>query len=64
MKALAQNKLYFKSLIDMERCVQTAKERNGLKEILVKCGIYKPVAGKVYKEEEVDRFLEMMKTKQ
>ena len=64
MKALAQKRLYFKSLVDLEQNVKTAKQRNNLKEILVKCGIFKPTSGKVYEEEEVDRFLEMMKTKQ
>ena len=48
MKALAQKRLYFKSLIDLEQNVKTAKERSNLKEILVKCGVFKPTSGKVY----------------
>lgn len=56
MKALAK-RLYFKSLVDLEQNVKTAKERNNLKDVLVKCGVFKPVKGKVYEDEEVDRFL-------
>jgi hypothetical protein len=32
--------------------------------VLIKCGIFKPLTGKTYEEEEVDKFLEVMKTKQ
>lgn len=51
MKALAHKRLYFKSLIDLQQNVKTAEEKHMLKQVLVKCGVFKPSGGKKFEEE-------------
>lgn len=60
MKALAQNRMYFKQLMDLEQNSKEGRNRENIRELLVKCGVYKKKEKKVIKQVEVDYFLELL----
>lgn len=52
---LAQNKLYFKSLANLELQEKALREKNLVREVLEKCGV-KKAHGQSIKQTEIDNF--------